>query len=118
VYGLPTGFDATIFVGRRLDRICFAQYIIFFYFDDDLVVNLEASFTVEHASGKQSRKQAAPVDSSDVMALIGQTVKWAASEPEGTLAIGFEGGETLRFLDDKSHYESYSIDTPEGRIIV
>ena len=119
MYGLPKGFDAKIFVGKRLDRITFAQYIVFFGFDDDLAVNLESSFVLEDQSGKHVQKQAAPIGSSEVMSLIGKTVKWAASEESGTLALGFEDGETLRFLDDNApQYESYIIETSEGQIIV
>src|SRR5438477_9738490 len=103
MYGLPEDFDPTIFVGRRLSRVCFAQNAIYFYFtvdSDELTVSLESSFAVQLNSQTPTAIQSPPVSSSTVMALIGRTVSSAKAKRDGTLTLTFDGGGSLQFFDD------------------
>jgi hypothetical protein len=123
MYGLPADFDPAPFIGRRLDRICFAQSIIFFYFQkerskegfldgvasDEITVALESSFLLQVTPEDPGFKQTSPVASADVMRLIGKNVTAAKGKRDGTLALTFEDGATLSFLDDSPRYESYQI---------
>jgi hypothetical protein len=119
MYGLPDDFDPTASIGKRLDRICFAQFIVFFYFDDDSSVNVESSFVLIPGPKGAPVKHAPPVLSSSVMSLIGKEVVRTDSKPDGTLLLVFENGASLQFLDDKApHYESYVIKTAERDIVV
>ena len=77
MYGLPAEFDPTPFIGRRLDRICFAQSTIFFYFQkdlaeeevlkgaasDEITIALESSFILQARPGDSGTKQTSPVTS-------------------------------------------------------
>ncbi len=123
MYGLPVDFDPTPFVGRRLDRICFAQSTIFFYFpkdlakeeilngaaSDEITIALESSFLLQARPGDAGTKQTSPVTSAEVMRLIGKNVTAAKSKRDGTLTLTFEDGAILQFLDESPQYESYQI---------
>jgi hypothetical protein len=43
VYGLPSDFDPTVFVGRELERITFGVNVIVLAFDGDLTVSVSSS---------------------------------------------------------------------------
>ena len=118
MYGLPEDFDATIFLGKRLDSICFAQFVVSFYFDDDLSVSIESSFLVSSGAEQAAIKQSPPVLSSSAMELIGKKVTEAKPHRDGTLLLRFENKASLSFLDDKAQYESYVIKSPAMEVIV
>lgn len=118
MYGLQLDFDATVFVGRELMQICFTANTVGFAFSDDLSITLVSSFVHCNASSDEARKQAVPVLSSNLMHLIGHKVDSVSAAPDGTLALVFDNGHSLTFLDDSQEYESYSIRIGDKEIIV
>jgi hypothetical protein len=118
MYGLPQDFDATVFVGKELVQVSFSANTIHFSFDAHISVTLLSSFVYSSASDDARSTQAVPVQSSNLMSLIGHTVDSADAKPDGTLTLGFDNGHSLTFLDDSQNYESYWIHIGGREIIV
>ena len=109
MYGLPATFDPSVFVGAELVEVSFSANTVNLIFEPEIVVTIEAAFVISAGAGLQSVKHSPPVQSSDLMTLIGERVVAATGEADGTLVLGFENGGRITCLDDSMHYESYKI---------
>ena len=118
MYGLQQDFDATIFVGQELIQICFSANTVDFTFSGDILITLESSFIYRSTPTGADHREAVPVSSSDLMHLIGHKIDSATATSDGTLALIFDNGHALTFLDDSTDYESYSIRIGQREIIV
>ena len=45
MYGLPANFDASLFVGRTLQLICFSANQIYLHFDTELMLTMKDGFS-------------------------------------------------------------------------
>ena len=116
MYGLPHGFDASVFVGRTLEHVTFTTNTVHFGFDGNVAITLFSSF--QHGWLGTVSEEKVPVQSSGVMSMLGQVVRLAEGRPDGTLKLQFEGGEALICRDDSGHYESYQLQLGDREIVV
>jgi hypothetical protein len=111
MYGLSHEFDLSFFVGKRLDSVIFYEFSMHFNFDGGVFVTLESAYEHQQKRDVERRhtgtQQSVPVTHSAVMQLVGRTVASAAAEDGGTLAVEFDDGQVLRFLEHDMPYESY-----------
>jgi Family of unknown function (DUF6188) len=111
MYGLPEGFDGSMFIGRTAELVSFSANTIHISFDGDVSITLQSSF--EHRLGTEKPDEACvqrvPVEESRLMQLAGRTVEAVEANTDGTLALRFTGGHVLRCFDDSPNYESYRI---------
>ena len=110
MYGLPEDFDPTAFIGLTVELVSFTANTVHLAFDGGYSLTVESSF--EHGPqqhGAGAVRFAVPVSHSGLMRLIGSPVVAAEVERPGTLSLRFDGGQTLRCLDDSVDYESYKI---------
>jgi hypothetical protein len=117
MYGLPPDFDASVFVGARLDSMTFYEFLVLFSFErgeDSLSVGVESSFSFT----PDGQRMHVPVEASDAMRHVGRVITSAHAEGDGTLMIEFEGGTALRFFEHEAPYESYSVCLPDGRRVI
>lgn len=118
MYGLPEDFDVSIFVGRELVQVSFTTNTVHLAFGGDVAITTETSFVLRLSGWTEEARQELPVESSNLMALIGHRVRLANAATDGTLTLHFEGGGILTFVDDSKEYESYHIHTPDREIVV
>jgi hypothetical protein len=122
MYGLPKGVDLSFFVGKRLDSVSFAEFVMFFNFDDNVTVTLGSSFLHQQSKDAESPKfddrQSVPVKHSALMQLVGRSVVSATGDDEGTLTLCFDDGQRLSFFEDRCPYESYTFSDGEHEYIV
>ena len=110
MYGLPKDLDLSFFVGKRLDTVTFAEFVIHFNFDNKVRITLESEF--QHQLDQDVKRghvgvvQSVPVTHSTLMQLVGHSVVSAAAEEEGTLALVFDDGQVLRCFEQDVPYES------------
>jgi len=109
MYGLPVTFDASVFVGVQLMQVSFSANTVNLVFEPEIVVSIEAAFVVSAGAGLQPVKYSPPVQSSDLMTLIGEHVVAATGNADGTLVLEFDNGGKIVCLDDSLDYESYKI---------
>ena len=111
MYGLPKELDLSFFVGKRLDSICFCEFVINFNFEGKVHVMLESSYQHQRRQDVENSwfgvQQSLPVSHSALMQLIGRTVITADGDDEGTLSLSFDDGQVLCFFEHRSPYESY-----------
>jgi len=118
MYGLPSNFDASAFVGTELVQISFTSNTVHFVFEPDIQLTIEASFIIQPNSDMPPVEDLPPVKTSCVMTLIGKKVHSAKGSTNGTLTLQFEGGGTIICLDDSENYESYKILIRGNEIVV
>jgi len=116
MYGLPSDFDSSFFIGRALVQVCFSSNQVSFLFEGDIGVIVEGSFC--HKGDGIEGMYKIPVTTCGVMRLSGLTVRTATSSVDGTLSLGFDEGQALTFHDDSANYESYHIRRGESEIHV
>ena len=104
MYGLPESFDATVFVGRSVEQVCFTTNQITVHFDDDLHVTIQGEFSLRFAGGTASASGDESVGCSGpliarhrLVALIGSEVVSAVGTREGTLTVEWKSGEVFSF---------------------
>jgi hypothetical protein len=107
-----------VFVGKELELVSFASYTVRFQFGGDVAVTLESCLRLRHAEAAGWQLQELPLESSDLMRLIGRTVASASGDSEGTLSLHFEHGATLEFLDPTPQFEAYQIHLGDYTIYV
>ncbi len=117
MYGLPTGFNATKFVGRTLDEVAFTVNSICFSFDEEVAITVESSLEHCDPDGRVYRATP-PVSDSCLMRLVGAVVRSADASTDGTLILQFGDGQTLTCYDDLVAYECYHIWFGNEQIIV
>jgi hypothetical protein len=118
MYGLPPDFDFTVFAGRRLEQICFAEYQINLHFDGEVGIGVESTFSYDSGRRQPTQVVEVPVTTSDLMGLLGHQVSEAREEKAGTLVLVFDNDHTLRIFDDSREYESYRVWVGQKEIIV
>ncbi len=117
MYGLPKNFDASFFIDKRLEMICFNANQLYLHFNDGIVVTIESDFWYQPSSSK-GELVSVPVLQSDMMKLLEHQVSKAVADNNGTLVITFDNGCVLKCLDNSSNYECYQIKIGNRVIIV
>jgi Family of unknown function (DUF6188) len=122
MYGLPEDLDLSFFVGKRLDTIAFAEFVIHFNFEGNVSVTLESSFQHQRRLDVEKNwfgvQQSLPVAHSGLMQLVGRSVVSAVGDKEGTLTLSFDDGQVLCFFEHRSPSESYEFTDGEHYFIV
>jgi hypothetical protein len=107
VHGLPSDFNASPFVGRILDVVSFSANNTHFNFDDDVSITVEGSYS--HVSPSGGAECEVPVDYSELMQLVGESVLVAEASEDGTLDLLFSNKQRLIVYDNSVQYEAYRI---------
>jgi hypothetical protein len=117
LYGLPAEFDARVFVQRALVQMCFSVNTISLSFDGAMIT-VESSVIYKRDPTDPGEAVSPPVSRTSMTSVIGKTVRFASSKPDGSLSLHFDDGQALMFSDDSETYESYKIQIGEQEIIV
>jgi hypothetical protein len=120
MYGLPTNFDASFFIGRTVQSVSYSVNTITVIFDKQIVLTIESSYEYESLQSPDTPKEVGtvPVFESRLMEIAGLTVVGANGEHNGTLSIEFSGNRFLRCFDDSKQFESYRIMVGPREIVV
>ena len=118
MYTLPNDFDVSIFNGRILELVCFAQYSVSLHFNDNLFITVEGKLEYQRSSrhGTGNVDINAPIFESGLRSLLGRSVSEAKAFEDGTLELTFINGATVNILGDNGPYESYHLNF-NGRVI-
>jgi len=118
MYGLPNDFNASRFIGYALELVCFSQNQVCFHFNERVSIVVLNELLHQYSSDALPKTIRIPVVESDLMRLLGHSIVQASGNEKGTLAITFDSGDILQFLDDSAHYESYTITFGDEEITV
>jgi len=106
VYGFPSDFDPSAFVGRELSSVTYVTNVIVLEFDD-LVVSVFAEISYRTSSGGESYTESPPAERSNLIALLGRTVIAANLPSSRELNLELERGGLIRLVDGSEPYESF-----------
>jgi hypothetical protein len=118
MHGLPGEFDGSAFVGAELVSVSFSVNTVRLLFEPDAEITIMASFIVQAGADLEPVRDAPPVASSSVMALVGAKVCSASGTADGTLALHFDSGGSVVCVDDSRDYESYTFRINGGEFVV
>ena len=117
MYGLRRNTDLSFFSGRTLVQMCFGMHDLVLNFDGSVSVTVTSRVEIgahDHSMQIEQFIQSAPV----LLALVNRVVVTAVATEAGTLELGFDNGEVLRFVDDSHQYESYVVRSGQEVIVV
>ena len=110
MYGLPSGFDASRFVGCMLEQVSFSVNTIHLSFSKNASITTESCFAHSlPGEACDSGRAHVPVCDSRLMQLLGESIECAEASSDGTLSLRFANGHRLVFYDDTPQYEAYRI---------
>jgi Family of unknown function (DUF6188) len=117
MHGLPEGFDPSFLVGLNLEQICFTENQVIFHFSSDVHITVESAVAYRRGASSE-RVLTIPIVESDLMSLLGDSVRLATAGRDGSLAISFTSAKVLTCLDTSQQFESYQIRRGEDVLIV
>lgn len=112
MHGLSTDVDLTFLNGRTLTSVHGDEYQVRLVFDDDVEASLECDCQVNGVL--------APIgEVSDALAsLVGKRVLAATHAGNGGVRLAFGPEDEVVLLDSSEEYESYTITSKSGTIVV
>lgn len=110
MYGLPERIDLSFFRQRQLEQVCLGEHQVQMRFDGGVSIDLEAEFTLD---GERCTVEKAYL----LHRLIGLCVNSVAREGVGDIRLRL-GDHVLLVHDSNAAYESYTIHTGVGQIVV
>ena len=119
MYGLPSGFDTSRFVGRTLEQVSFSANTVHLTFDEDVSITIESSLA--HWTGEDvdhSNRITIPVSESRLMQLVGESISSVDASADGTLTVWFSNGHAIACYDDTPMYEAYRLRFGDEEIVV
>jgi hypothetical protein len=117
MYGLPHNFDASFFVGRTLELLCFAIYQVHFHFDEHIQIVALSPFYFGRNTEPRGPIEF-PIVETRLMVCLEQKVSDVASSVDGTLTLTFDNGYMLTCLNHSKQYESYHIVRGDQTLVV
>ena len=123
MYKIRLDEDWSFFVGKALSQLCIGSYDVQLHFNDGVSISIygedpEKSFNHKTTRSSSSEVLGMPGGAVTLVSLLGATVQMAASENDATLTISFDNEEELRIYDSNDFYESFTINGPNGLIVV
>ena len=100
---------------QDIDSICFGKYSIHLHFEGGDLLTFSAPFRFGKTSNLAHRPILEfPLDTSDLMRILGYHVSDSISDEDGTLTLVFSSGDSLVVYANDPMYEAYTL-TIHGR---
>ncbi len=119
MYDLSKGTTFEFLRDRELELLCFGPYAVTLHFGGGIQIQIEGSFahtiTEQRATPEASHF---PLSQSQLMRLLLQRVTQVTVKRNGTLTLGFGNGDTLVIDGNVGPFEAYSVNHPDGLLVV
>ena len=118
MYGVPPDLDLSFLIGAEVIQVCLGVYQVQLHFHPAASLSIEGGWELRDAAGARidRRHEGAERPPYQLHRLLGRGVKRVVISAPDWIELHFDGGYTLRVLDDSSDYESFQIQP--GDIIV
>ena len=97
-----------VLVGKEVELLCFAQYIIYIHLDGDILLTAEAGFEHTHEDTKEVYSGESPMCCSGLMAVLECSVVSASIDENGHLCLAFSNADRL-IIFKETGYDSYRL---------
>jgi hypothetical protein len=118
MYGLPSGTNLDFIKDAILIQACFGPFDLILNFDQNVSISIWSSVAVGRIGTNLLRHKSSREISRKILRLLNRPVLNIEWTPSGTVSLKFEGNDLLEFYDDNEAYESYTISSPAGLIVV
>jgi hypothetical protein len=118
MYGLPSGTNLDFIKGAILVQACFEPHDLILNFHQNVSISICSSVAVGRAGTNPRRHTSFEEISREILSLLNRPVLNVGWAPNGTVSLTFEGNDLLELYDDSAGYESYTISSPTGLIVV
>jgi hypothetical protein len=105
-------------INCEVSQICYGLYDILLNLSNNVSISIESKLRLHHGESVLEIEPGQFNNASDLNKLIGCTISEANIIGDKELRIRFSSGSELALLDTKEHFESFSISSPKGDIIV
>ncbi|MEM6332748.1 MAG: hypothetical protein AAF823_05350 [Planctomycetota bacterium] len=118
MYGVDSSLDLSMFHGGTCIQVAIGQFCCQLAFHPDARLTIEGSWSllgpdrleIDRSCGLEER------DCFRLHRVLGMVVAQAIAEPPSSIVIEFEDGTCLRVFDDRSNFESFTIE-PGGIVV-
>jgi hypothetical protein len=118
MYGLKSDPGIHVLEGQTLIQVCFGENDLFLNFSGDISIGTYSCIGVGSKHQPAKRYEDFASISRELLKLLSADVVGVGWTPEGTITITFSSGSIVEFYDDSQQFESYTIRTPGGLVVV
>lgn len=118
MYGLKSDPGINILKGQTLIQICFGENDLFLNFSGDVSIGTYSCIGLGSEDQPTIKYEDFVAISEELLQLLSKDVEIVGWTPEGTITIKFLSGRIVEFYDDSLQFESYTIKTPNGLVVV
>lgn len=118
MYGLPNDFDASVFVGRRIESVTFAENVIILAFSEAVSVSISGTVLYQESGDTSRKRERPPIAHTSLVGAVGRAVEATELKSPQELILRLEGGFSVTLLDDSDAYECYLISLGDREIVV
>jgi hypothetical protein len=111
MYGLPPNTNLDFLKGHTLIQVCFGE--------NDLILNFSDSVSIAiFSSVAMNRHSAFREVAGELLVLLNKDVSNVRWTPEGTITLELDNGNAIQIYDDSPNFESYTISSSLGLLVV
>ena len=123
MYGKPKNVALNFFIGREVIALILGKFNTTLGIgklavdDPDYNINFEADFSLDK---QHFKREIISAESHRLYVLLGKKITSAQfiKEDKGDLKLTFDSGNELIIHEDDAPYESYTMQTPDGLVVV
>ena len=118
MYGLPSDFDSSVFVGHRLESVTFAENVIVLDFSDAISVSISGTVLYQESPAASPQRERPAASRTSLISAVGRTVEAVELKSPRELILRLERSFSVTLLDDSDAYECYLISVGDQEIVV
>jgi Family of unknown function (DUF6188) len=118
MYGLPSNTNLDFLKGATLIQVCFGENDLILNFSDSVSIAIFSSVGVGVASSAMNKHSTFQEVAGELLALLNKVVSNVRWTPEGTITLELDNGNAIQIYDDSPSFESYTISSSLGLLVV
>jgi hypothetical protein len=118
MYGLRSDTNLNFLKGATLIQVCFGPHDLILNFTENVSISIYSAVSFGATGANPPRHTAYDQVSQGILRLLNKAVLDVGWTPDGMVSLTFEGNGVLEMYDDSTQYESYTIASPSGLIVV
>ena len=118
MYGLPQNTNLDFLKGETLIQACFGANDLILNFSGNVSIAIFSSVGLGVDSENMKRHTVFEEAAGEILALLSKDVAAVSWTPNGTITLRFDNGNVIEIYDDSASFESYTVTSSRGLIVV
>jgi len=118
MYGLPPNTNLDFLKGETLIQVCFGANDLILNFSANVSIAIYSCVGVGVASSAMNKHTAFQEVAGELLDLLNKDVSNVRWTPEGTITLELDNGNAIWIYDDSPNFESYTISSSLGQLVV